>query len=49
MDPDARVNIQGLRLNVDFYASQGLVQGKVVVAKIVANPSWRLLLGLFTP
>jgi NitT/TauT family transport system substrate-binding protein len=35
MDPDGRVNIESLQRDVDFYASQGLVQGKVEVAKIV--------------
>jgi len=35
MDPDGRVNIESLQRDVDFYASQGLVQGKVNVASIV--------------
>ena len=35
MDPDGRVNIESLQIDLDFYASQGLVQGKVEVSKIV--------------
>ncbi len=35
MDPDGRVNVESLQRDVDFYASQGLVQGKVDVSKIV--------------
>ena len=35
MDPDGRVNVESLQRDVDFYTSQGLVQGKVDVAKIV--------------
>jgi len=35
MDPDGRVNIESLQMDLDFYTSQGLVQGKVEVSKIV--------------
>lgn len=35
MDPDGRVNIESLQRDLDFYVSQGLVQGKLDVAKIV--------------
>lgn len=35
MDPDGRVNTASLQRDLDFYASQGLVEGKIDVAKIV--------------
>ncbi len=35
LDADGRVNVESLQRDVDFYASQGLVQGQVDVAKIV--------------
>lgn len=35
MDPDGKVNVESLQRDVDFYGSQGLVEGKVDVAKIV--------------
>ena len=35
MDPDGRVNIESLQRDLDFYTSQGLVQTKMDVAKIV--------------
>ena len=35
MDPNGRVNIDSLQRDLDFYVSQGLVQGKVSVASIV--------------
>lgn len=35
MDPDGKVNVESLQRDVDFYTSQGLVQGKVEVKSIV--------------
>ncbi|HEY8579963.1 MAG TPA: ABC transporter substrate-binding protein [Beijerinckiaceae bacterium] len=35
MHPDGRVNVESLQKDIDFYASQGLIQGKVDLAKIV--------------
>jgi NitT/TauT family transport system substrate-binding protein len=35
MDPDGRVNVESLQRDLDFYASQGLVEQKIDVSKIV--------------
>jgi NitT/TauT family transport system substrate-binding protein len=35
MDPDGRVNVASLQKDVDFYTSQGLIEGKVDMDKIV--------------
>lgn len=35
MDPNGRVNVASLQKDLDFYASQGLIEGKVDLAKIV--------------
>ena len=35
MDPDGRVNMESLQKDFDFYASQGLIKGKVDMKKVV--------------
>jgi NitT/TauT family transport system substrate-binding protein len=35
MDPNGRVNVKSLQKDLDFYASQGLVEGKIDLSKIV--------------
>jgi NitT/TauT family transport system substrate-binding protein len=35
MDPDGRVNTASLQRDLDFYASQGLVDSKIDVSRIV--------------
>jgi NitT/TauT family transport system substrate-binding protein len=37
MDPNGRVNVASLQKDLDFYASQGLIEGKVDLSKIVDN------------
>ncbi len=34
-DPDGRVNVASLRKDLDFYASQGLIEGKIDLAGVV--------------